>query len=77
MRNELKTPVRILLIGFGRMGISHLSIISGLLLPRPIEVVVVDNNLASRILAKELLSQVKVFKDIDDVKICLDGVHFC
>lgn len=70
MKNEFNSPIRILLVGFGRMGISHLSIISGLLLPRPIEVVVVDNNLASRILAKELLSQVKVFKDIDDVKLC-------
>lgn len=70
MLSEYDAPIRILLVGFGRMGISHLSIISGLLLPRPIEVVVVDSNLASRILARELLSQVQVFKDIDDVKIC-------
>ena len=61
------SPVRILLVGFGRMGISHLSIMSGLLQPKRIEVHIVDSSLASRIIAKELVTDTKVYKSLEDV----------
>ena len=49
------------------MGISHLSIISGLLLPKGLDVYVVDSSFASRLLAKEMVPSVKVFKKLSDV----------
>ncbi|MDB4035280.1 Gfo/Idh/MocA family oxidoreductase [Pseudomonadales bacterium] len=73
------SPVRILLVGFGRMGISHLSIMSGLLQPKLIEIHIVDNSLASRMIAKELVTDAKVYKSLEDVaKIFSDGYFdFC
>ena len=59
---------KILLVGFGRMGVTHLSIISGLLVGKSLEVYVVDNSFASRSLAKEIIGSVSVFKGLSDVK---------
>jgi len=59
-------PMSILLVVFGRMGISHLSIMSGLLQPNLIEVHIVDSCFASRMIAKELVTDAKVFKGLEE-----------
>jgi len=68
MTIKKSTPTRLLLIGFGRMGVTHLSIISGLLYPKPLEVYIVDPSFVSRFLAKELYTSVNVFRKLTDVR---------
>jgi hypothetical protein len=62
-------PVSILLVGVGRIGVSHLSIMSGLLQPNLIEVHIVDSSFASRMIPKELVTDAKVFKGLEKVRI--------
>tara|TARA_B100000963_G_scaffold281628_1_gene250147 strand:- start:2133 stop:3089 length:957 start_codon:yes stop_codon:yes gene_type:complete len=69
-------PVRILLVGFGRMGISHLSIMSGLLQPKQIEVHIVDSSFASRMIAKELVADAKVYKSLEVMAKSFSDAYF-
>lgn len=68
MITEQPPTIRLLLIGFGRMGVTHLSILLGLLDRKPAEVFIVDSSFTSRLLAKELLGSVKVYRKLSDVE---------
>lgn len=70
---EGSSPIRVLLIGFGRMGLTHLSILSGLVGSRYLEIVVVDNSLISRRLAKEVLPAARVFRKLSDIPVAKSG----
>ena len=76
MKASKTPPVRILLVGFGRMGISHLSIMSGLLQPNQIEVHIVDSSFASRMIAKELVADAKVYKSLKVVEKSFSDAYF-
>jgi len=74
-KDNLETK-KILLVGFGRMGISHLSILGGLLQPNNIEVHIVDNNLSSRIVAKELIPGSYIYKNVSNVSKKFSNKYF-
>lgn len=65
--SDSSLPIRLLLIGFGRMGLTHLSILSGLVVSRPLEVFIVDNSVVSRRIAKEVLPTARVFRKLSDI----------
>lgn len=54
--------VKIAIIGFGRMGLSHLSILRGLLGDNPHSVTIFDPSITSRVLAKLILPDARVRK---------------
>ena len=54
-----------LVVGFGRMGISHSTILSGLLGCKKVEFYVVDKSFVNRGIAKQLLENCRTFRSID------------
>lgn len=77
-RSSSVNKKKVLIVGFGRMGLSHASLVSGILGPDNVDFHVCDPSFSSRLVARALLKKVEFvsFKTLKDSRIFLHSFDY-